>query len=194
MKAFQKLWSVLTGPAPVAPAPELLSRPVIPAPKPERPAASSLARAVDLVRERPNMTARDLAMELSLTPSYARTLLKRALAKLASEEPLVPTPEPVAEIAEETVAAPVQLALVAGPRMPELADLQSRLEQAEKSLAHLCAAPAPVRVALSVNRRAEVVRMAGGGMGTSDIAAVLGIPGGEVDFIVKMHRLLQTGQ
>jgi hypothetical protein len=222
MNVFQKIWTLLTAQASPKPETELPmpsaamqpvaeltpierlapKRSAIPpaAVKPAlakaaRPEAASLVRTLELLCERPGLTARDLVQELSLSPSYSRRLLKRAKAKMNAE----PASRPAVGRTREAAPEPaLQLALVGNSKKETatqgLAELQARLEQTEKSLATLCATPIQARGAWNLNRRAEVIRMAGEGAAAADIARSLNIPGGEVEFILKVDRMLQGGK
>lgn len=203
MKIFQNIWHLLTGQArqaepeakpPVVIQAEIPVQPVTPAVKADQAAPTSLQRVVDLLRKRPNLSAREIAGELSLSQDYSRKLLKRAKAQLDSESAAQASAKRTQRTASET---PV-LTMVGSPR-PEppalaLAELQARLEATEKSLATLCATPVQSRGTWNLNRRSEVVRLAGNGTGASEIARNLSIPAGEVEFILKVDRLLQGGK
>jgi len=185
MKVLQRFWAALTGrshaivtveptvaPAPAAPAPP--SPAATCSGKRGRPASASLLRTLDLLRQRPDITARELAEQLSVSPAYARTLLKRAQSKLSAQ--------PVTLVVRETSQE---------VKNNELADLHARLDETEKSLASLRSTPPQGRGSWNLNRRAEVIRMACTGMLAADIAGGLNIPRGEVEFILKVDRLLQ---
>ena len=186
MKVLHRFWAVLTGRSPAIVTTERSAAPAAPAPPPSvpaatcsgkrgRPASASLLRTLDLLRERPGITSRELAEQLSVSPAYARTLLKRAQSKLPAQ--------------------PVALALVRETSQEvknnELALLHARLDETEKSLAALRSTPPQGRGSWNLNRRAEVIRMAGAGMPAGDIAGGLNIARGEVEFILKVDRLLQ---
>ena len=179
MTLFRKLFAIFSAPASPQPAPkDTPPEPAIPPVSRQRTVSSSLARTENLLRERPDLTANDLAAELALSPSYARRLLRRARATMsaASPAPLVVASTPI--------------------RVPdrEIDDLRARLEKAETSLAVLCSSPPQSRGTWNLNRRAEVLRLAHKGMQPKEIAADMRIPAGEVEFILKVDRLLHPAR
>jgi DNA-binding CsgD family transcriptional regulator len=186
---FMKMWAALrsrrnsavNSRMTAAPAPPALPQPSPPRHNPPGPArrsrslSPSLTKTIDLLRQRPDLTAQDVAAELKLSPSYARTLLRRA----QSHVPVaVPGPAPV-------VAQP--------PVQTTIARLHQRITQTEQALAALHAAPSDMRATCAgPNRRAEILRLAESGYAAPDIAAKLAIPGGEVEFILKVNRVLRA--
>lgn len=155
----------------------------LPAPKSGRPIAAALTRAVEALTKNPRITPGELAASLSVSPSYARTLLRRARARLA-ERPDAPQASPIHRV-PPMHAAP-------GGTAPSLQDLSNRLTETEKSLAALRTVPVHARVSLNLNRRAEILRLTEAGHDASVIARQLGIPAGEVDFVVKINHMLAS--
>lgn len=156
---------------PVATAPVSPPEPAAPDRKRGRPPSPALLRTIELVRERRNITHREVAEEVGVTPDYARTLLRRAQTKAPLLVPAVP--------ARHDLAATV-------------ADLQTRLEDAEQTLSALRTTPPQSRGSWNFNRRAEVLRLLASGVAPGEIASTLSIPAGEVEFILKVDRQLNT--
>jgi DNA-binding CsgD family transcriptional regulator len=129
-----------------------------------------------MLRARPDLTPKDVVAQLSVSQAYARTLLKRARMKLEAE----------GKPSLAVVGSPVR-----DSQNREIAELHARLERAEKGLATLCSTPPPARASWNLQRRAEVLRLAGSGVPCADIANRLSIPPGEVDFIVKIDEMLR---
>jgi hypothetical protein len=150
----------------VAPAPA----PHLPGPKPGRPISAALSRTLDALKRQPAITPAELASVLSVSPSYARTLLRRARAR---------QPEPVQSF--RSIPPDVERTVH---------ELSARLTETENHLAALKAAPLHSRTSMHLNRRAEVLRLAEAGETESAIAARMAIPTGEVAFILKVDRLL----
>lgn len=136
--------------------------------RPPRPLSPTVSKVLDLVNAKPDITATEVAAVLKLSPSYARTVLRRA--RSASETARCSTAVP------DTA----------------LLDLQRRLNSAEKDLAAVRSLPVHVRASLNLNRRAEVLRLLGGGLPPESVAEKLAIPQGEVDFIRKVDRMLPS--
>jgi hypothetical protein len=76
-------------------------------------------------------------------------------------------------------------------------EFSARIVHAEGDDSELRTTPAHVRRSLNLNRRSEVLRLNAAGQPTAAIAEYLGLPGGEVEFILKIDRMLasavQTG-
>ena len=178
MNLWARIWRVVVGEASAA-AP----KPSEPPPlqhassnnKRGRPTSAALLRTIDLVRTRHDITSQEIAKELKVSPSYARTLLRRAQAKAASVPALVPPVAAPRAGIENTVAR-----------------LEERLADAEQVLGSLRATPPHARGNWNLNRRAEVLRLADTGTAVGEIAATLAIPAGEVEFILKVNRILQA--
>ena len=155
------------------PVPEL--QPVAAPPPPVSPATAlarmspAVTRAAELLAVRPRITPAELASELRISVSYARSLMRRARL-----QPPSPPPEPTC------------LSDLDGT----LQDLQQRLASAERDLAAVRALPVHGRAALNLNRRAEVLRLLGGGLAPESVAERLAIPQGEVEFIRKVDRIV----
>jgi DNA-binding CsgD family transcriptional regulator len=141
-----------------------------PAGKPARPLSSTISKAMHAVSANPSISAAELAKQLKISPSYARTLLRRA--RSATPEQSEPQPGP---------AGDVQAALT---------NLQTRLSAAEKDLAAVRSLPVHARASLNLNRRAEVLRLLNNGLSSESIAERLGVPHGEIEFIRKVDRML----
>lgn len=168
----RSLWKRLTEtPEPPAPAaiPVAVVAPSQPA-RPGRPVSTTLLKAVEAVAAHPNITAPELASLLSISPSYGRTLLRRARAR-------------------QTTPAIQQRLQEPNPSVT-LTDLNERLTAAEKALAVVRSMPAHARTSLNLNRRAEVLRLLNRGLSSESVAEQLGIAPGEVDFIRKVDRML----
>ena len=132
----------------------------------------AVARAAEVLAARPRITPAELASELRISASYARTLMRRARLQSAGAP-----------------AGPTALPNLDGT----LHDLQQRLALAERDLAVVRAMPAQVRTTtLNLNRRAEVLRLLGGGLEPELVAERLAIPQGEVEFIAKVDRMVTS--
>ena len=170
MKLWNTLRNLILGPSQLSRAPEVdvsaVTAPVVltSEPKRGRPMSSSLLRTLDLLRNRPEVTAREIGNELGVSAAYARTLLKRARAKVTESAPPARNWE----------------------------DIRARLDEAERSILVLRQTRPDVRTSWSLNKRAEVLRLAGSGTPGRDIAAALNIPGGEVEFILKIDQMLRS--
>jgi hypothetical protein len=73
-----------------------------------------------------------------------------------------------------------------------LRELSERLAETEKTLSALRSAPVHRRASLNLNRRAEVLRLSEAGEEPSSVAERLGIPAGEVEFVLKIDRILSS--
>jgi len=176
-----------------------------------RPISDSLARTLEVLAANPEISPADLASRLRLSPSYARTLLRRARNRV---------PEPAAKPARTTRGSntismqpvsmqsvsiqPVSIQQVSiqqvepSPRTAQpvpapddpLPGLAERLHQAEVEIRQLRTARPATRVSWDVQRRAEVLRRSLAGESAQYIAADLRIPSGEVAFILKVHQIL----
>lgn len=151
--------------AATAPAPDVV--PLVPAvSRPRRAFSPTVLKAIDLLNAKPDITASEIATVLRLSASYARTVLRRARS------------------ASETAACSTAVPDTA------LLELQRRLDLAEKDLAVIRSLPPHMRASLNLNRRAEVLRLLGGGLPPESVAEKLAIPPGEVEFIRKVDRML----
>ncbi len=70
-----------------------------------------------------------------------------------------------------------------------LANLSKRLEETEKQTG-LLAAPPPTRSGFNLSKRSQAIRMSRRGETPSQIAAALELPQGEVDLLLKVHRIV----
>jgi DNA-binding CsgD family transcriptional regulator len=143
-----------------------------------RPVSATLVRTQELLVKRPAISAAELATALKVSPSYARTLLRRAKARTA---------EPVPPSAISAIAA------VAPSHRAEPAvntTILNRLEAAEREIRDLHSARVPTRSRWDLSRRAEVIRRGVAGESAAEIAANLQMPQGEVRFILKVHKVL----
>ena len=70
-----------------------------------------------------------------------------------------------------------------------LANLSKRLEETEKQ-SGLLVPPPPTRSGFNLNKRSQAIRMSRRGEMASQIAAALELPQGEVDLLLKVHRLV----
>jgi hypothetical protein len=139
-----------------------------------RPMSPSLVRTVEFLSTRPDLTAAELAPAVGVSVSYARTLLRRA-----RERSTEPTPH----------LAPVPAAVpMSSP--DRFDDIIHRLSSAERDIHELRSRRAGPKGRLDISRRAEVIRRNLAGETSGQIAAALGLPEGEVRFILKIQRLL----
>ncbi len=150
--------------------------------RPVRQSSSALNRAIEELRANPEISPAQLASKLSISASYARTLLRRArLQAEPATRALLPErrlqPVAIAPANSSTVEATMQ-------------EISSRLAETEKQLASLRSSPAHTRTSMSLNRRAEVLRLHSTGKAAGEIAESLSIPRGEVEFILKVDRIL----
>ena len=158
-----------------------------PAPEPPprvagRPMSPSLAKAIELVSSNDNITPQDLAKEIGVSKDYARTLIKRAKSKLSERTPkLVST---LSHVVEEKGPVP------AFEVSDAVDELRRSLHQTQAQVEQLLQAPALPRTSLNANRRANVLRLQQKGRPAQEIARELGINLGEVEFILKVNRLV----
>lgn len=130
----------------------------------KRPASAALLRTMEMVRQCETVTAAEVAAEIGVTVAYARRLLRQARSNA-----LAPASADVHVI---------------------VATLQERIAATEETLARLQYTPPSARASWNLHRRAEVLRLTGTGVAPREIAEALSIPAGEVEFIVKIGRLL----
>jgi hypothetical protein len=157
---------IVTPAAPVKSAPRRSA-----APRRGRPVSSTLEKAIELLAGDPQITPAQLAQKLSVSRDYGRTLLRRARARLEQE------PRPAAS---KPAAAAKKMAAVpsAPPSTPPEAACTPSLS-------------IPFPQSINLNRRVQVLRLASQGEAPQSIAARVGIPTGEVEFVLKMDRLLR---
>jgi hypothetical protein len=67
--------------------------------------------------------------------------------------------------------------------------LESDLREVERQTGMLVA-PAPARSGLNLSKRTQVLRMHRAGHDGAGIAASLGLPRGEVELLIKVHRIV----
>jgi hypothetical protein len=72
--------------------------------------------------------------------------------------------------------------------LSDVEGLRARIEEAESRTGGLVP-PAPARSGLNLNTRAQAIRLDRRGSTPAQIAAILGLPAGEVDLLLKVHRL-----
>jgi DNA-binding CsgD family transcriptional regulator len=136
---------------------------------PGKAPSSAVNRTMELLARNPDLTAAQLASLLNVSQSYARTLLRRA--KMAAPQPGTAAVVPAGPDWQATVR-----------------QLAQRLEETESTLERLRSTPATTHPA-AANRRADVLKLVADGQSSQSIAAALGIPTGEVEFIVKIDRM-----
>ena len=177
IRLLTRLWKLGKGAENTVAAPPIIEQfpPAAPATtarasKAGRPLSPALKKAVELLAANPSITAAEVAASLGVTASYGRTLMRRARLRVAD----APTDPNLSGV------------------QPLLADLNQRLASAERDLAAVRAMPVHVRASLNLNRRAEVLRLLGGGVAPECVAERLGIPQGEVEFIRKVDRLIAS--
>lgn len=199
MRLFSKLWNRVFGASPEKSPPampavasvsipvfaEELSAATTGARKPGRPLSHSMTKAMEVVAKRPDISAAELAKALKVSSSYARTLLRRARARSADSGPAV---QPAALVA---MPMPDASAVSASPKLETaVAEIATRLEETERILSALRSTPVQARANWNLNRRSEVVRLNSTGESAADIASRLAIPPGEVEFILKVDRMM----
>lgn len=162
-------------PAPVA-APAVLPAPDSPGGRRGRPVSATLMKTIELLSRNSALTPAELSSKLGVAPSYARTLLRRARERAAE----MTTPAAVVAVpAGQTVPAiPVDSII------QRLASVESQIRRLQPGAAQFSGRR------WDLSRRAEVVRRGLAGEDSSEIAAALHIPQGEVRFILKVHRLI----
>jgi hypothetical protein len=150
--------------------------------KPGRPISAALSRTIEVLSRNPAINSTELAATIGVSPSYARTLLRRARARGAEPSP----PAWIQSVRAISPAAPQ--ADVNG----SLRELSQRLTETEKTLAALRSVPVHGRASLNLNRRAEVLRLSEAGEEPARVAERLAIPPGEVEFVLKIDRILAS--
>jgi DNA-directed RNA polymerase specialized sigma24 family protein len=139
--------------------------------------SDSMSTALASLERKPDMTPAELAALLSVSRDYARTLLRRARTKL---EVAPPAPIPVRAPAPVVAKAP-QSPNKKKTRRPEVAPQDT-----------LVTFPSAPLQPVSANRRSQVLRLAEHGESPKDVASAVGMPVGEVEFILKVDRMLRT--
>ena len=172
IRLAKAIWNALRPEAAMAAAPPVRTaaqrRTAVVAPG-ERRNSPAMARTLVLLAANPSLTASEVAQKAKVSPSYARTLLRRARAHAT----------------EAGTAQGTEITTM-------LQDLQQRLTSTEEDLAAVRAMPVHARASLNLNRRAEVLRLLEGGLAPQSVAERLGIPEGEVDFIRKVDGMLAS--
>jgi hypothetical protein len=167
-------------PAPVeeqvlSPAPAVKNLPKkTAAPRRGRPVSASLEKAVELVARNPQTTPAELAQKLSVSRDYGRTLLRRARARIEQDGR-----------AAAAAIQPVKKRPTAVPALPASATEPKSEPESFPSLS------IPFPRSINLNRRVQVLRLAAQGQTMQSIAMEVGIPTGEVEFVLKMDRLLR---
>jgi hypothetical protein len=72
--------------------------------------------------------------------------------------------------------------------LAEVEGLRARVEESEDRTGGLVP-PTPARSGLNLNTRAQAIRLDRRGNTPAQIAAILGLPAGEIDLLLKVHRL-----
>jgi len=75
----------------------------------------------------------------------------------------------------------------------KVTELSERLRDAEDRAGMLVAAPVPPKSGLNLNRRTQVLRLWRRGEQAENIARLLGLPRREVELLLKVHALAETG-
>ena len=130
--------------------------------------------ALALLAEDPDINTADAAAKLDITRDYARTLLRRARNRVA--HPAAPEIQPSRSEQDADLRALIQ-------------QLSSRLCEAERLLDSLRFVPPASRTGWGSNRRTQVLQLAAAGKDPAAISSELGLPSGEVEFIIKVDRL-----
>jgi len=86
---------------------------------------------------------------------------------------------------------------LAAPLDPDLPHLRRKLEELEarqresesRASASACVEPAAVRAGMNLSRRSHALRLSRRGERPEQIAAALSVPLGEVNLLLKVHRL-----
>ncbi|MDZ4796838.1 MAG: hypothetical protein SGI92_01645 [Bryobacteraceae bacterium] len=140
----------------------------------EHPRSGAMVRLVEVLVSRPDVTAAEVAPELGISVSYARTLLRRARGS---------SPSPATEVRNTGLFQ---------ARTPDtsVAEIMSRLTSAERELLEIRSRRIGPKGRWDISCRAEVIRRSLAGETSGQIASALGVPEGEVRFILKIQRLL----
>ena len=164
-----------------------------------RPLSASMNKTLEVMKANPGISAAELAKKLSVSQSYARTLLRRAKSR-CSEAASKPASSQQTRAARriETTGPARQPAVLHVPCAPNedgavrvaVSELTSRLEQAEETIQMIRSTRSSSRGSWDLNRRSEVIRRSLAGEAPEAIASALEIPSGEVNFILKVHRVL----
>ncbi|MBC8167526.1 MAG: hypothetical protein H7Y20_16855 [Bryobacteraceae bacterium] len=173
------------------PVPVVPTQPAEPATqRPGRPPSSSMDHTLRAIKANPSISPAQLAAQLSLSTSYAGTLLRRAKAK-APQPKVTPIKQP-ARIHAVLAASPAAVSPAQGdPGLQSVvAELTTRLDKTEETLQHLRVSGPKSNVSWDLNRRTDVIRRSLKGETNGGIAHELSIPSGEVDFILKVHKIL----
>ena len=162
-------------PQPQAPPPTPAQQPkapVAPAAPPARPLS-----AVEILQIEPGISPAELASRAGVTLSYARSLVRRRN-KTAPAPAKAAVPPPSREVSS---------------LKGQVKDLAKRLHETEGRLGQLNT-PEPAVRAEPVCRRTEVLDRSKAGASAAQIAEVMQIPQGEVEFILKVARIGSTSK
>jgi hypothetical protein len=156
------------------------------APEREAPAAAArkgrstedtLSRTVEILSSNSQVSAGEVAKSLGVSASYARSLLRRARARVAEQKPTV---------ISTTSSVPVNKT----SNEDALTGIISRLSAAETELSQLRTRPVPKDMRWDLTTRSEVLRRHSAGEAAPVIAAALAIPQGQVRFILDVNQIL----
>jgi hypothetical protein len=159
-----------------------------------RSVSPSLAKAIALLVSNPGLTSLELADGAGVSRGYARTLLNKAKASVKAS---VKERQPIPKVAKPSIVREnvrekrdhVKKDL--GPDMRDAVDeLRRSLQETQAELHDLAAAPVVPRTSVNLNKRAKVLHMQQKGRPVQEIAKEMGMNVGEVEFILKVDRLI----
>ena len=155
-----------------------------PTPRKGRSTEDTLSRTVELLSSNSQVTAGEVAKSLGVSASYARSLLRRARTRVAEQKPTVISAAPTAMSTASSPAANKPSSEDA------LTGILSRLSAAESELSQLRTRPVAKDMRWDLTTRSEVLRRHSAGETLQAIAAALGIPQGQVRFILEVNQIL----
>jgi hypothetical protein len=158
------------------------------APRKGRSTEDTLSRTVELLSSNSQVSAGEVAKSLGISASYARSLLRRARTRVTEQKTPVPaTTSTVIKTASSTATAS---SAAKSSNEEALTGILSRLSAAETELSQLRTRPATKDMRWDLTTRSEVLRRHSAGETLQAIAAALGIPQGQVRFILDVNQIL----
>lgn len=166
------------------PAAQPRSQPVLNA----RPVSTSMTRTLRALEANPGISAGELAKLLKVSASYAGKLLRKA--RTSEEHEPLPCAKASLGAARNGALSVLSPTVQDAGLSSAVAQLTTRLTEAEDVLGRLRRSGPKSKGAMDVNRRADVLRRHERGETPAAIATELEVPVGEVMFILKVQKIL----
>lgn len=149
----------------------------------------AVERAQKLLQAHPQLTPAELSQVLQVTPAYARSLLKQAQKHRS-------TRRTAGRVSGQSSGKSAPLPAPVREAVPGLEDtlekLNRRLSEAEQALLQLRSARNGSSEQLAADRRVEIIRRVLQGESPESVARSLQITPGEVQFTLKIHRIVNS--